>query len=238
MKLFFYLLIITITLILACGNDDEKSNENTKNFDNAGLTPHYGEVIEKIDAANYSYLQIKEDSKTYWIAVSSMDINSGEQIFFSNYMEMKNFKSEPLGRTFESILFVNNARNSSSKSNLQNVHSNSRSLNKESINIEPVSDGNTIGQIYSERESLKNSIVKVNGKVVKFNSQIMNRNWIHIQDGTADNDGYDLIITSSDVVSVGDIIVAEGTLAVDKDFGAGYRYSVIIENAKLTKELL
>ena len=81
MKLFFYLLIITITFILACGNDDEKSNENTKNFDNAGLTPHYGEVIERIDAANYSYLQIKEDGKTYWIAVSSMDINSVNRYF-------------------------------------------------------------------------------------------------------------------------------------------------------------
>ena len=64
----------------------------------------------------------------------------------------------------------------------------------------------------------------------------MNRNWIHIQDGTGKENDYDLVITSGEKVQVGDIIVAEGKLTVDKDFGAGYFFSVIIEDARIEKD--
>ena len=64
----------------------------------------------------------------------------------------------------------------------------------------------------------------------------MNRNWVHIQDGTDNNGDFDLLITSDETVKVGDIIVAEGTLAIDKDFGAGYFYTVVIEEAKIISE--
>ena len=65
----------------------------------------------------------------------------------------------------------------------------------------------------------------------------MNRNWIHIQDGTGDEDGYDLLVTSDDFADVGDIIICEGTLTLDKDFGAGYYYSVVLEKSKVSKGL-
>jgi hypothetical protein len=80
---------------------------------------------------------------------------------------------------------------------------------------------------------LKGKVVNVKGKVVKFNKQIMNRNWIHIQDGTGNENEFDLVVTSDQDTKVGDIIVAEGTLSVDKDFGAGYFFPVIVENAKI-----
>ena len=65
----------------------------------------------------------------------------------------------------------------------------------------------------------------------------MGRNWLHIQDGTGDpsNNTHDLVVTSADIANIGDIISVEGTLAADKDFGFGYRYDVIVENAVLTK---
>ena len=63
----------------------------------------------------------------------------------------------------------------------------------------------------------------------------MKRNWIHIQDGTGDENSYDLVVTTNDEVKVGDVITAEGKLAVDKDFGAGYFFPVIIEEAKIVK---
>ena len=67
-------------------------------------------VEEKMDASNYSYLKVKEDGNSYWIAVPQMDINPGEYLIFSKSMEMKNFKSETLNKTFESILFVDDAK--------------------------------------------------------------------------------------------------------------------------------
>ena len=74
--------------------------------------------------------------------------------------------------------------------------------------------------------------MKLRGQVVKFTPNIMGTNWVHIQDGSQG----DLTVTTSDVVAVGDIVMVEGTLTLDKDFGAGYRYDAIIEGAKLTKE--
>ena len=150
---------------------------------------------------------------------------------------MKNFKSESLDRTFESVLFVDDAMKSNTKQKLENTHSNIRSVDKKVIIVEPIPDGKTIGEIYSEKESLKNSTVKVKGKVVKFNAGIMNLNWIHIQDGTGDENGYDLLVTTNDFADVGDIVIVESTLALDKDFGAGYFYPVILENADVSNEL-
>jgi hypothetical protein len=148
-------------------------------------------------------------------------------------MEMKNFKSETLDRTFESVLFVNDAGKVADKKTLQMAHANLKPDNEETINIEPLDDGKTIAQIFNQKESLKNKTVKVRGKVVKFNGGIMNRNWIHIQDGTNNEGDYDLLITSKESAKVGDTIVAEGKLATDKDFGAGYFYPVLVEDAKI-----
>jgi len=79
--------------------------------------------------------------------------------------------------------------------------------------------------------------VVVRGQVVKANNAIMGRNWFHLQDGSgkADDGTNDLTITTEDVVTVGDIVTVSGTLTVDKDFGAGYAYDAIIENATIKK---
>jgi len=68
---------------------------------------------------------------------------------------------------------------------------------------------------------------------VKFNANILDRNWVHIQDGTGTvKDGTsDLTITTAAGVKLGDVITATGTVALNKDFGAGYAYGVIIEGA-------
>jgi hypothetical protein len=74
--------------------------------------------------------------------------------------------------------------------------------------------------------------------VVKFNGGILGTNWIHLQDGTgsAENGTNDLTVTTSGTASVGDVVTATGTLVTDKDFGAGYTYAVMLENAELTED--
>ncbi|PLW99344.1 MAG: nucleotide-binding protein, partial [Marinilabiliales bacterium] len=73
----------------------------------------------------------------------------------------------------------------------------------------------------------------IRGKVTKFNSKIMNRNWIHLQDGTGNSGGFDFTATTSDEVNVGDIITIEGVITLEKDFGAGYFYDIIMESGKV-----
>lgn len=233
------MLFAIIILFIGCGNDDSKSQEitETKNkTSNVESNSRSGIVVDKVDAGSYSYLQLKDNDKLYWVAVPTMKIENGESVYFSQYMEMKDFKSETLNRTFESVLFVNDASKSMNKMNMKNPHSEVQSLDKQTVSVETLKDGKTIADIYKNKQSLNGKTVKVKGKVVKFNSGIMNRNWVHIQDGTDNNGDYDLLLTTDETVKVGDIIIAEGKLAIDKDFGAGYFYAVLVEEAKIITE--
>jgi len=94
--------------------------------------------------------------------------------------------------------------------------------------------GVTVAEIYGGKTELAGKSVKIKGKVMKVSQQIMGRNWIHIQDGSGEAGSNDLTVTSDSVPNVGDIVVVDGTLAADKDFGAGYTYEVIVEGATVT----
>ena len=97
-------------------------------------------------------------------------------------------------------------------------------------------DARTVAEIYAQRTALKEKPVTLRGKVVKFNEGIMNRNWVHLRDGTgASGKDNDITVTTNDKTAVGDVVVVKGTVRLDKDFGAGYAYPVIIEDAKLSK---
>ena len=101
--------------------------------------------------------------------------------------------------------------------------------------IAPPAGGRTVASVWADRASLAGKDVVVRGKVVKFNGGIIDRNWIHIQDGSGDaaDKTNDLTITTADTVKVGDTVTVTGTVVVNKDFGAGYSYAVIVENAKV-----
>ena len=103
------------------------------------------------------------------------------------------------------------------------------------LEVPRASGGVTIAELFSGRDKFAGKKVRICGQVVKFSPEIMNRNWVHLQDGSRDGDNYDLTITTQATVSVGEIVTFEGTVAVKKDFGAGYFYEVIIEEANLVK---
>ena len=230
------LLFAVVMIFAGCETESEtSSNKNTNTKMVSDNNNHTAKVGEKIDAANYTYLQVTENDKTYWIAATRMEIEIGETVYFSQAMEMKNFKSESLNRTFESILFVQDASKFPNQQAGEDPHKNLTNQLDEEISIEPSQGSKTVEQIFNEKKSLNGKTVKVKGKVVKVNQNIMNRNWIHIQDGTGDETNSDLVVTSQNVVAVGDIVTAEGIVASDKDFGAGYFFTVIVENAKIVK---
>lgn len=98
-------------------------------------------------------------------------------------------------------------------------------------------DAYTVAEIHAKGAALDKKKVTVRGKVVKVSAGIMNRNWIHLRDGSGDQakGTHNLVVTSQDTAAVGDVVTASGTLAKDRDFGSGYHYAVIIEGASIRK---
>jgi hypothetical protein len=89
----------------------------------------------------------------------------------------------------------------------------------------------SIADVYRQKNSLKGKKIKVRGKIVKVNANIMGRNWFHLQDGSQFNNEYDLTITTQEMVKINETATYEGIISVDKDFTAGYIYPVIMEDA-------
>ena len=150
---------------------------------------------------------------------------------------MSNFESKDLARTFESILFVDQISDkpiaAAEMQDVMDAHAQNRSMVKEEISVTPAEGGITIGHLYAERESFKDQTVKISGMVIKFNPGIMGRNWVHIQDGSESDGKFDLTVTTNENVKIGDTVTFSGVIALNKDFGAGYTYEVIMENARI-----
>ncbi len=235
MKKMIVLFVVILTLMLGCNTEEKTESKPDNTSDVMSSKPHVVKVMDIIPTNDYTYLDVKEGENKFWIAVPKMQIEKGEMLYFSKSMEMKNFESPTLNRTFESVLFVDDARKSSDPNQMQQAHSNAQNMPKEDIKVEPLASGKSISDIYANKNELNGKTVKVKGKVVKYNPNIMKRNWIHIQDGSGSKNDFDLVVTSLDPVKLGDVITVEGTLNIDKDFGAGYFFPVIIENAKVLK---
>lgn len=95
----------------------------------------------------------------------------------------------------------------------------------------------TIADVYQEKSELNGKQVTVSGTVVKVNNQVMNRNFLHLQDGSGDaaEGTNDLTVTSQETANVGDEVTISGTVVVDQDFGFGYSYPLIVEQATIAR---
>jgi hypothetical protein len=227
MTKYLLLLFLPLLLVIGCGSqEDENLSEGM----------HKIEVLETMNASSYTYMRVEEGNREYWIAVPQITVNKGDVFYYSKALEMNNFNSASLNRTFDKILFVEDisktpAAAASPMSGMNNPHAQVMG-GKKDIKVEPLSGGKTVEQIYSEKESLSGKEVKLRGVVTKYNEGILDRNWIHIQDGTGTTH-YDLIVTSTDETEEGKTVVVTGTVALNRDFGNGYAYEVLVENAKV-----
>jgi hypothetical protein len=207
----------------------------------ANLAPNAHQVtaVEVVQTSAYSYVRVVEDKKDYWIAINRMDIKEGETYFWSEGAEMTNFTSKELKRTFPSIFFIQDFTDKPILTRpqvpLTSMAGKQKPPQVTDINVPKVEGGVTIAEVYSKKSALQGKTIKIRGEVVKFASQIMKKNWVHLQDGTRDGDNYDLAVTTLDSVKKGDVVIFEGVLNVNKDFGYGYIYDVILEDARLKK---
>lgn len=201
-----------------------------------------GKVLETMDAATYTYARVETPAGEKWIAGPRTAIKVGDLLAWPGGAEMKNFPSKTLGRTFESILFVDQlivggASAAPGKSAPHGTLSSKAPEGPEIKDIKKAEGGQTIGEIYDRRAELEGKEVLLRGKVVKYNSGVMDRNWLHVQDGSHGGAGdNDLTVTSEGQAAVGDTVLVRGKLVLNKDFGYGYRYDVLVEGATVAIE--
>ena len=227
------MLILGITLFMSCG---KKKDEYVAV--GASSAQHEVVVKEVLQASGYTYALVEEASKEYWMAVSKIEVKAGDKVYYENAMEMKDFESKELNKVFDKILFVDFASKEpiKAKSNKEDAISHTKSNMErllDSIKISPIEGGLSIAELYENAEKYKDKEVLVSGQVVKVNMDIMERNWVHIMDGTKAGNKSDLTFTTKEVVKIGDTVNFKGTLALDREFGAGYVYPLIVEGAVL-----
>lgn len=241
MKILLSAMSILMVLFLVSCKEKEKPAEvqdakPQQQHTMAVADAHTVVVQEVVQSDSYTYLKVKEQDSDFWIAVSKREMAIGETISFKNPLMMKDFTSKELQRTFDTIYFVSGLAGESvpsgSKMSATNPHQN-MSAEKKVISVEPVEGGVSIGELISNGDSYGTKVVKVKGQVVKYNRAIMGKNWVHLQDGTGEPGKDDLLVTTQDEVAVGDVVIFEGTITLDKDFGSGYAYEILMEEAKL-----
>ena len=208
--------------------------------------PLSGKVLETMNSGGYSYVLLeKKDGKKIWVAVGETSIKTGDKISFKPGMEMVNFESKSLKRTFDSIIFSEGIASTAGTSGTAAKEAASpgskgaATVKESKISVPKATGANayTVEGIFGNSAKLDKKQVNVKGKVVKVSSGIMGKNWIHIQDGSGNQakGNHNLVCTSSATANMGDIVTVTGTLAKDKDFGAGYKYNAIVENATFKK---
>jgi hypothetical protein len=195
-----------------------------------------GTVLETMNSGGYTYARIDAKGTEMWVAGPETTLTTGSTVSFTSGSPMPQFRSSTLNRTFDMIYFVPALVTEQAGSQGGTAHTRNTAESSEPVDKVAVAKGGlTIAAIHRQKDQLSDKQVAVRGRVVKFNADILGRNWLHIRDGSA-KDGDDLTVTTSAVVAVGDVVVVRGKVARDRDFGAGYKYDVLIEDASIAKE--
>jgi len=234
--------VVVILLVTSCGFNKKGSKTSSDIPESQGVNTiqnsHVVTVTDLVQATNYSYLKLKEGSKEYWAALPKFDAKIGQTYYYNKAMEMNDFKSKELNRTFSSILFIEElSENPITVTKPKALTTTGKQMigRVADISIAPAEGGTTIAGLLSNKSAIANKNVRIKGQVIKFTPDIMKKNWVHFQDGTEASGNYDLVVTTNDVVKVGDVVTFEGKIALDKDFGYGYKYDVLLEDAKVIK---
>ncbi|HCY41088.1 MAG TPA: hypothetical protein DHV48_06995 [Prolixibacteraceae bacterium] len=231
------LFVILSILVVFTGCVKKNKVPTVQTLANASM--HEVKVEEVIQTSAYTYLKVNENGTENWIAVNRQEAAVGETYYYEEALEMNNFQSKELNRTFETVYFVQGL----SKEPIEAKTETPQEMKpvqptltmNEGISVAPAESGLSIAVLYADRDKYSGKKIKMKGQVVKVNDEVMGKNWIHIQDGTKDGENFDLTITTLDKAAVDEVVTFEGTITLKKDFGYGYFYELIMEDAKLVK---
>lgn len=225
-----------------------------------------GEVLELIDVPNYSYMRIgQKGTEGKWVAVPTALLQVGAQARVTGAMKMANFQSTALKRTFPEIYFGTLATGDAPRAAGANPHATGAGQHATgagpqggakgdphagqpqpaatAVEVKAVPkasgpDGRTVAEAIAQRTQLAGKNVRIRGTVVKATNGVMGTNYVHMRDGSGNPAAQtnDITITTAETLTVGEVVLIEGTLATDIDIGSGYKFATIIQNAKVVKE--
>jgi len=221
-----------------------------------------GKVLETMNSGGYTYIRLETASGEAWAAIGQADVKVGSSISITPQMTMTDFESPTLKRKFASIVFgtlggpgaaMPAAMPATGDSPHGGAMGGAMASNPHAGGMggtEPAAEApiakvakaegpeaRTIEEIWAQKAALKGKRVVVRGVVVKFSSNIMGKNWLHIRDGSgsADKKNDDITVTTTSLASKGDTVLVTGKIATNVDIGAGYAYDVLIEDASVAK---
>ncbi len=250
---FILTLAATISVNCAYASQYSLSNEEEQTGSQAlAQEPHVGKVAETMNSGGYTYILLQTKTKMSWVAIAETEVDLGQEVVLAPGMEMVDFHSKSLDRTFDSIIFSEglitqggavagqgSADGGASPQEETLGSKGAKPAAKENIKSEKATGENayTVAELFEKRKELDNQDIVLKGEVVKVTARIMNKNWLHIQDGTgsAQDGNNDIVVTTMDLPSVGDNVTVKGVLFSDKDFGSGYRYDVIVEFGQVSE---
>jgi hypothetical protein len=212
--------------------------------------PLTGKVLQTMNSGGYTFVQLEQKKgASIWLATSEIAVKIGSRMSFKPGVQMHGFESKSLKRTFETIIFSDGVLDAQSaqtapvsKPGAASVSPGSKGVSAHKTVTTPVTrapgaNAYTVEETFTKRSLLDKKKIIIRGKVTKVSNGIMGKNWVHIQDGSGSEAkaNHDLVCTSQDKAMLGDMVIVTGTLAKDRDFGSGYTYAVIIEDAHIKK---
>jgi hypothetical protein len=218
-----------------------------------------GKVAETMNSGGYTYVLVDTGTAKYWAAAPQFAVKVGDKVAVADAMPMMKYQSKTLNRTFDVVYFSGNvtvngapsvapaaplAAGAAASGELPKGHpaipnaagTAAAPVGPDLKNIKRAEGGQTVEEIVTGKAKFAGKPIAVRGRVVKFNGGIMGKNWIHVRDGSGAEGTNDLTVTTDAVVKVGDLVLVTGTLGSDRDFGSGYKYALIVENAKVKVE--
>jgi len=205
-----------------------------------------GRAVEAIKASRYTYVQVDNGREKIWAATIDFRGKVGDMVTVpSQGLPMKDFHSNTLNRDFEMVYFVGiivAAGHDEGLGKQPQIPGHPPIAGKGSVSQPEISgivkakNGKTVAEVYAAREDLAGKPVLVRGRVVKFFPKIMGKNWVHLRDGSGSEGTNDLTVTTDAMVEVGDLVLVSGVVSVDRDFGYGYSFTVLLEDAEVTVE--
>ena len=194
-----------------------------------------GVILETMNAGGYTYAHLDREGTKIWVAGPETKLEVGSKLGKMSGTLMENFHSDTLKRTFDQIYFINTFVVASAA--IPNPHTGSGAAPAAPAapieKIKPAPGGKTVADVFANKDALAGKPVVLRGKITKITSGVLGRNWLHVQDGTGAAGTNDLLVTTQATAKVGDVVTVHGTVATKQDFGAGYKYEVLVENATI-----
>jgi len=229
--------LAALTFLCGCSTDDPSQSTGKPVDAMAGSA-----VVETMDSGGYTYVHLEKNGKRKWYAVPECAVSVGDRVEVeAGAMEMRDFESKTLARTFDVIWFAGGLQKvSSADASATPAAAHDRAKATAAAEVEKAvakADGGlTVAEIFAKGKALAGEQIVLRGEVVKYNEAILGKNWVHVQDGTGGEGSNDITVTTADTCDVGDTVLIKGTLVTDKDFGSGYFYELLIEDASVTVE--